>query len=531
MESRAYTYHTRVTISKEQDVFLNDFGCLYGKVERSLHAAFSSGKSILSCKNSYLKKFGITARQFNSVRIMLQGKHRSIQALQGEYIANLIARIKKTQHRIRILTKKKDKTAHKQALFQKKRHLECQKLKHKQLCIDKEQEKIRLCFGSKALFKKQHHLEENDYPNHEAWLEAWQAKRSNQFFLVGSMDETSGNQSVVATLNEAGSLDLRVRVPDALIEKHGKFVIIRDVEFAYGHEPVTKALLDNFTRQALQKASNRKLHGDLYKQHGCAINYRFLHDDKGWRVFVTLERKIKSKSEKRHGSIGVDINANHLAVCEVDATGNYIKCFNVSCCTYGKNQNQAKAIIGDACKAIVSYAQQKNKPIIIEKLDFTKKKQSLSTQSNAKARMLSGFAYAQIKNNLQSKAFRQGIQLYAVNPAYSSIIGRVKFARQYTISIHQSAALVIARRFYGYRERLPKRWDNIPDNTGSRLTLQGLVKNPDGHIWKAWAIIQRQLKPVLVARYQMLAQPPEVGTTRALSSMGNNIPIEDELPF
>ena len=189
------------------------------------------------------------------------------------------------------------------------------------------------------------------------------------------------------------------------------------------------------------------------------------------------------------------------------------KSFKVSCCTYGKNQNQAKAIIGDACKAIVAWAEKVQKPIIIEKLDFTKKKQSLSSMANAKARMLSGFAYNQIKQQLESRAFQHGIEVFAVNPAYSSVIGQVKFARQYNISIHQSAALVIARRFYGYSERLPKHLDKIPSNQGIHVALPGLVKISAGHLWKSWALIQKQLKAVHVAHFQKRAQPP-VGMTR-----------------
>ena len=98
------------------------------------------------------------------------------------------------------------------ALFQKKRLAERQKLKLAKLESDKNQGNARICFGSKALFKQQH---QNDFESHAQWLSAWQAKRSNQFFLVGSKDEISGNQSVVASLNESGSLNLRIRVPDS----------------------------------------------------------------------------------------------------------------------------------------------------------------------------------------------------------------------------------------------------------------------------------------------------------------------------
>lgn len=523
MEARAYTYHTRLDVGEAVASFLDDFGRLYGHVERSLHRAYAAGKSMLDCKSEYIKRFGITARQFNSVRMILQGKHRSILALQADYIADTKARLKKTEKRIKVLSKKAQKTKKESlALFQKRRLAERQKLKIKHLESDKAQSKVRICFGSKALFKQQHDLQTYGFENHKQWLDAWQAKRSNQFYLVGSKDETSGNQSVVATKNESGNIDLRIRVPDSLIFEHGKFVTIKDVAFTHGDDPIKQTLLDNYKRQALKKTASIKQHGPLYQQHGSAMNYRFMRDEKGWRVFITADYKFKQKSDKRLGAIGVDINADHLAVCEIDETGNYINSFNISCCPYGKNQNQAKAIIGDACKTIVAFAELKQKPIILEKLDFGKKKQSLSSMSKAKARMLSGFAYNQIKQNLQSRAFKQGIEVFCVNPAYSSVIGQVKFAHLYCISIHQSAAFVIARRYYGYCERLPKRLENIPMR-GYHTALPGLVKSPAGHRWKAWAIIQRQLKAVHAAHFQMLAQPL-AGMTRQ-SSFNDNEPL------
>ena len=105
-----YTYHTRLEVNEAQSSFLEAFGALYGKVERSLHSAYAKGNSMATCKSAYIRKFGITARQFNSVRIMLQGKHKSIQSLQADYIADTKARLKKTKKRIQALSKKKQTT-------------------------------------------------------------------------------------------------------------------------------------------------------------------------------------------------------------------------------------------------------------------------------------------------------------------------------------------------------------------------------------------------------------------------------------
>ena len=42
--------------------------------------------------------------------------------------------------------------------------------------------RVRLCFGSKKLWRKQHHLEQNGYASHEEWQQEWRDVRSNEFF-------------------------------------------------------------------------------------------------------------------------------------------------------------------------------------------------------------------------------------------------------------------------------------------------------------------------------------------------------------
>ena len=59
---------------------------------------------------------------------------------------------------------------------------------------------------------------------------------------MGSRDETSGCQLCVATVAEDGSLNLRLRMPDALAERHGRYLLIENVRFAYGHEQVLAAV-------------------------------------------------------------------------------------------------------------------------------------------------------------------------------------------------------------------------------------------------------------------------------------------------
>jgi len=118
---------------------------------------------------------------------------------------------------------------------------------------------------------------------------------------------------------------------------------------------------------------------------------------------------------------------------------------------------------------------------------------------------------------LNSRAFRHGIEVFAVNHAYSSIIGRIKFCRIYKISVHQAAALVIARRFYRYSERLPYCWNNIPDNKGYHVALPKLVKISGKHVWHLWEKVWKNLQATLAVQYQMNRQAKiSIGATGSL---------------
>ena len=72
--------------------------------------------------------------------------------------------------------------------------------------------------------------------------------------------------------------------------------------------------------------------------------------------------------------------------------------------------------------------------------------------------MLSSFSYGKVKAYFISRGYREGVEVHQVNPAYSSLIGRVKFMERYGLSVHQAAALVLARRSLGFSERIPRRW-------------------------------------------------------------------------
>ena len=361
--------------------------------------------------------------------------------------------------------------------------------------------RVRLCFGSKKLWRKQYDLKVNGYACHDAWLEEWRAARSDEFFVLGSRDETAGCQLCVTSVADDGRLTLRLRMPDCLANQHGKYLVIEGVRFAYGHEQVLAALGSNadyaaYRRQLGEKAARAT---DL----GQAISYRFKWYGKGWRVFVSTQMmEVPVVTDRRRGAIGVDLNADHLAVAETDASGTCINAWRVPLVTYGKNTNQAEALIGDAVASVVQYAREAGKPIVIEKLDFRQKKAALEGESRRYSRMLSSFSYGKIKAYFISRGYREGVEVKQVNPAFSSVIGRVKFMERYGLTGHQAAALVLARRSLGFSERIPRRWV-CPIGNGVQVAFTVPVRKRVKHVWTYWGAVSGQLRPALAAQHRL----------------------------
>ena len=463
-------------------------------------------------KSAYLERYGIPARMFNGVRVSLEGKTASVREQQKLRVDDLRRRVARAERQI-VRAQQHGRWGQ---VHQKRRRLGNLRSRLVGLEEDMAAGRVRLCFGSKRLWRKQHHLEANGYASHEEWLRDWREARNGEFFVLGSRDETGGCQLCVAAIADDGSLTLRLRMPDCLAEQHGKYLVIEGVNFAYGHEQVLAELEAN-----AEYGAYRREHGEKAARAtglGQAVSYRFKRDEKGWRVFATTDMaEVAVVTDKHRGVIGVDLNADHLAVVETDPSGNYVKALSVPLVTYGKSQHQAEALIGDAVAGVVEYAREAGKPIVIEKLDFRQKKAALEGESRRYSRMLSSFSYGKIKAYLLSRGYRQGVEVCQVNPAFSSVIGRVKFMERYGLSVHQGAALVLARRLLGCSERIP-RWRVCPAGSGVHVAFAVPVRKRVKHVWTYWGAISGQLRPALAAQHRLGKRRRGPNPVRAVSS-------------
>jgi len=452
---------------------LDDIGDRYGHIKRSLFKdSIRSDSKPVTFKNKYLVKYGITARQFNAIRYDLDGNISSAVEVLKLRIANLENKIKSHAKWIKdkekkivdirkdVKLSKQEKTSriksHRFLVHNKKRKLHLSEEKRVKLTDDLDKGRIRICFGSKKLYHKQFNLAENGYASHDNWLSDWKTARSSSSFCLGSKDETSGNQT--CTLGVDGSL--RIRVPNYLIQQYGKHIAISNVTYPYGQKYIEQALL-----------------------RGQAITHRFVRGEKGWYLHSTVdipEKETVTEKPQEIGCIAVDVNEKEIASSETDRFGNLVGHTTYPACVKDRTTAQAEAIYGDLCARIVDRAVETGKSLAHENLDFEKKKASLKEQGATYARMLSGFAYSTFLTMLDRRAFRAGVRVFSVNPAYTSVIGRNNYMSYHGISSHEAAALAIARRAQKYSE------SPIPSRTASPLP----ARNRGERVWKLWSKIK-----------------------------------------
>lgn len=174
-------------------------------------------------------------------------------------------------------------------------------------------------------------------------------------------------------------------------------------------------------------------------------------------VTFTLDESAKVATGHRN-MIGIDTNPNGLALTMIDRTGNYVWH------TYLGDHRllNAKGTIRDnicgelACTA-VRIAKVYGAGIAIENLKF---KNNIDVKKKF-ARVKNQFCYSKLISSVESACYKYGVECNKVLPHYTSRIGLIKYCHQYGMYVHNGAAMVIARRAYGFGENVPKEFKKM----------------------------------------------------------------------
>ena len=166
---------------------------------------------------------------------------------------------------------------------------------------------------------------------------------------------------------------------------------------------------------------------------------------------------------KEKGVIAIDINASpiHLAIAEVSKTGELLSYQTINLHhLLGLSQNSKDYQEWILAHQLLDLAIQKNKAIAIENLKKLKK----GVRGDGKAELrkrLHQWNAKKFLRKLKRVAMLQGVEVIEVNPAYTSVIGMLKYAPQLSIDKDIAGAYVIGRRALGFKEDMPENYEKL----------------------------------------------------------------------
>ncbi|WP_255266982.1 IS200/IS605 family accessory protein TnpB-related protein, partial [Bacillus cereus] len=333
-------------------------------------------------------------------------------------------------------------------------------------------------FGSKKLFRSQFTIREF-VRNHDKWKTIFSRARNKQLILSGRKDAKHGN-FVFQYVPETKELWMTA--------SSGKTLMFPAVTFPYGQEMIEEVITTQL------QCKNKK-------KYGKPISWSVEDYDSYYIVkcLVDIPENPHTNYSTSDGVIGVDCNLEHFAWAHVTKDGNYKGSGSLHFSILGKSTGQITKIIEVEAIRLVDLAERYNKPIVLEKLDTTQSKTG-DRYGNKKAnRMKSMFAYKKMTSAILNRADKRGVAVFQVNPAYTSISGKMKYMRKFGISIHQSAAFTIGRRGLGYKEKVPR-------------VIQPYILKKDAHHWSHWHQLNNRLDIRTHHFYQLydVDQPKEV---------------------
>jgi len=298
-------------------------------------------------------------------------------------------------------------------------------------CRERDENPSKVIFGGRSLFDKlkKRHINGKAY---KKLRQEWQERRKGNLYSRGDR-------------SKKGNLNMRIE-----IYGNGARLRINVGEKKYAYARIQAGWKKGKSREGLLEAISTC--GEPY-----SVELK-LKNGKVYAYFTIEEDFPEVVVTKENGVIGIDINAypNHIAWAEADVNGQLV--------SYGKipmphlasgNSNKREYFRWQYAHEVVRLAEEKKKAIVIERLDIRDKGKRGDFSGRKLRRIRHNFSYRSLLDKVKILAQRKGIQVIEVNPAYTSVIGLLKYTPQYMISKDVAASYVIARRGLGLKEQIP----------------------------------------------------------------------------
>lgn len=206
-----------------------------------------------------------------------------------------------------------------------------------------------------------------------------------------------------------------------------------------------------------------------------------------YQIFVSFDISVTKdiNFDLSTGVFGMDFNYGHLDISETDVKGNLIRLMTIP---YAVTDNAARneASLRRALDEVGKLVSAFHKCLCIEDLDTRGSKRKSTYRDPVTNRIFHIFPYERYLDFADWLGYKYGFEVIKVHPAYTSIIGKLKYGIPKKINIHQAASYVIARRGMGFKEKILDKYKPIIED----------IK--DKHYWSKWNRINKQLQLVNV---------------------------------
>ncbi len=309
-------------------------------------------------------------------------------------------------------------------------------------CTQRGQNPKKLVFGSRVVFEKlkKRHLTGK---RREKLRQEWEERRYG--FLYARGDKSKEGNLNLRLVNLDNQWHLRINLGN------GEYVWAKVVRSAKRERDRWIDLVWDLTQA--EKTGNWFAYTVRLKLKNGKIYAQISKEENLPEITITRE----------NGVIGIDINAYpfHLALAWTSRDGNLEKYERISLSgLLDGNTDKREYLSWQIAHWVVEIAKREGKAIVVENLEKIPKGRRGDGMPKLRQK-LQKWIYKELLEKIEIVCKRNGVQLIKVNPAYTSIIGKLKYSPMLGIDKDVAGAYVIARRGLGFKERIPKNYEKL----------------------------------------------------------------------